>query len=99
MGHAGTVDSTHSFALSPAVDYTYSFSAADLAKLAQFINNGGDFAFGFNPDCHYFDTSVTMQITLGNATSSVPEPMSILLLGTVALVVTRQMRRKGFGKA
>lgn len=93
LGHAGTQDGTHSFAgPGSPVNYTYTFSATDLTTLASYINNGGDFAFGFSPDCHYFDTAVTMQISLGNA--SVPEPKSILLLGAVAFLLLRRIQRK-----
>ena len=98
--HAGTQDGTHSFygpqaqSGHAAVDYTYTFSGTDLSTLASYINAGGDFAFGFSPDCHYFDNSVTMQISLGNAASPVPEPGSILLLGTAAFFVIRKIRQK-----
>jgi hypothetical protein len=79
LGHAGTVDATHSFnGPGHLVDYTYILSQADLNKLALFINNGGNFAFGFNEDCHFFDNSVTFQMTV----APVPEPGSMLLLVT-----------------
>jgi hypothetical protein len=90
--HAGTIDQTHSFAANPiGVNYTYTLSAADLAKLTTYITSSGDFAFGFNADCHYFDNGVTMQMTF--APTAVPEPGSILLFGTVAILVAGRMRR------
>jgi PEP-CTERM motif len=98
LGHAGTQDATHSFYGPQAqsgqapVDYTYTFSTSDLATLATYINNGGDFAFGFNPDCHYYDTDVTVQITLANA--AVPEPTSILMLATIGFFAVWQIRRR-----
>jgi PEP-CTERM motif len=89
--HTGTIDQTHSFTNPTPVNYTYTLSAADLAVLTSYINNGGDFAFGFNSDCHYFDSGVTMQITF--APAAVPEPSSILLFGTVAILAAWRMRR------
>jgi hypothetical protein len=92
VGHAGPVDSTHSFGgPGTSVDYTYTFTASQLATLATYITNGGDFAFGFSPDCHYYDSSVTFQFT--TAPAAVPEPTSILLLATVAGFMIFQTRR------
>jgi hypothetical protein len=88
--HGGTVDQFHSFGTT-GVNYTYTLSTADLAVLTGYINSGGDFAFGFNPDCHYYDSGITMQISFASA---VPEPGSILLFGTVAILAARMRRRK-----
>jgi hypothetical protein len=92
LGHAGTVDATHSFnGPEHPVDYTYTLSQADLNKLALFINNGGNFAFGFNEDCHFYDSSVTFQMTV----APVPEPgsMSHLIIGLGAMAYFLRKRR------
>ena len=90
LGAVGTVDQTHSFNTT-AKNYIYTLSATDLTALTNYITNGGNFAFGFNPDCHYYDSGVTMQITF--AAAPVPEPGSILLFGTVGALVASRMRR------
>ena len=56
------------------------------------IRNGGDFAFGFDPDCHYFNNGITLTITAIPA--STPESPSIMLLGSgllVSMTVTVQV--------
>jgi hypothetical protein len=96
LGHAGTMDATHSFnGPGHPSNYTYTFTAADLTKLALFINNGGDFAFGFNEDCHFYDSSVTFQMTV----ASTPEPGSIVLLitGLAAMAYAMRKRRAALG--
>lgn len=47
------------------VDLTYIFSPALLTALTTYINNGNNFALGFDPDCHYWNTGVQFQITTG----------------------------------
>lgn len=59
---------------------TFNFSAAQLAALSQYIANGGDIAFGFDPDCHYFNNGITFSYTT-NPTAT-PEPATMTLLGT-----------------
>jgi hypothetical protein len=61
-----------------AQNYTFNFTAAQLVTLAAFINANGNIAFGFDPDCHYWNNGMTFTY----ATSPVPEPISMLLLGT-----------------
>jgi len=79
--------------------YTWNFDSAQLLKLAQYIAQGGDIAIGLDPDCHYFTDSVILSIeTTGGGTprSVVPEPASMVLLGSglSALYLRRRRNRQ-----
>lgn len=76
-----------------AVDFVHDFTPAQLASLASFIANGGNLAFGFDPDCHYWNNGITFEFVTGPA--SIPEPMSMLLLGSgLAGLYVRRRRQK-----
>ena len=82
-------------------NYTYTFqnnatNGYELNALMAAINNGGDFAIGLDPDCHYFNTGITLTLTYSDfgGSSAVPEPASMVLLGTGLLVAGRYRRKK-----
>ncbi len=62
-----------------AQHYTYTFTAAQLTALPGYIANGNNLAFGFDPDCHYWNNGIVFSFTTGPA---VPEPATMLLLGS-----------------
>jgi hypothetical protein len=68
-----------SFTTTP-VDWTYNFTGAQVLTLNNYIANGGDIAFGLDPDCHFFNDGVTFSMTTGPL-STVPEPASLSLMG------------------
>jgi len=70
--------------------YTYTFTAAQDAALLAYINNGGNIAIGFDPDCHYFNDGISLDIQTGKI-PAVPEPASLLMLGA-GLAAARRYR-------
>ena len=81
-----------SFSNSP-VDYTYTFTGAQLTALEQYLANGGDLALGFDPDCHYFNDGITFTLNF----TPVPEvanmvPIALLLIAAVGFEIRRRRR-------
>lgn len=64
-----------------AVTYTFTFTSAQLQLLSQYIANGNNIAFGFDPDCHFWNNGITFNYTTGTL-STTPEPATMTLLGT-----------------
>jgi len=54
--------------------FTYTFNAGQLAALNSALADA-NFGIGFDPDCHYYNNGIKMDIT----TKVVPEPISCLL--------------------
>ena len=74
-------------------DYTYNFTAAQLTALTNYINNGGNIAFGFDPDCHFFNDGITFTMNI----VPVPEvasviPVACLIAGAIVLEIRRRRR-------
>lgn len=72
-------------------NFSYEFSVEDLALFQSYVDDGGIVAFGFDPDCHFTNSGVRLEV--------VPEPTMITLLGLSllsfgGLSATRFRRRK-----
>ena len=63
-----------------ASTYVFTFTSAQLQALSTYLANGNNLAFGFDPDCHFWNNGITFAYTTGP--SAVPEPMTLTLLGT-----------------
>ena len=68
-----------------------------LDSLRAYIESGNDFALGFDPDGHFFNEGITLEIYTGGAAElnllENPEPASMILLGSgLAALVYRRRR-------
>jgi PEP-CTERM motif-containing protein len=79
-GTADTFLTSQSFGTT-AQTFVYNFTQAQISALASYIANGNNFALGFDPDCHYFNDGISLKIYT-EKTNTVPEPTTMLLLGT-----------------
>jgi hypothetical protein len=70
-GTANTFLTSRSFTMTPTT-FTYNFTAAQLVALQSYIANGGNIAFGLDPDCHFFNDGVkfTMSVPDGGTTAA-----------------------------
>lgn len=84
-----------------ASNYTYTLTSSQLTALSTYIASGGDFALGFDPDCHFFNDGITFTINtdVGSTRGVVPEPASLTLLtlGLAGAIARRRQLRAARG--
>ena len=78
-GTANTFLTQQSFSTTPG-DFVYTFTADQLQVLSTYFLNGSDIAFGFDPDCHFWNDGIAFTFT--TTPNTVPEPTTMVLLGT-----------------
>lgn len=66
---------------SQRADITYTFDASEVTVLNEYITAGENFGLGFDPDCHFYNSGVELNLTTGEARPPVPEPGTLALLG------------------
>ncbi len=74
---------------STAQDISYSFSNDEIAALVLYSQDG-NFGLGFDPDCHFYNSGVSLTIE----TSAVPIPAAVYLFGTGLLGIIGIRRKK-----
>jgi hypothetical protein len=75
------------------VTLTYDFATIGvLDELEAFISNGNNFALGFDPDCHYWNTGVNLVIV--TAPCSVPEAGNTVGLAGLGFGLIALLRRR-----
>jgi hypothetical protein len=76
-------------------NFTYNFSAADLAVLAADIADGNNIALGFDADCHFWNDGITLTInTQAAGGTGTPEPATLTLFALGLAGVLRKRLRK-----
>ena len=61
-------------------DFVFTFTQDQLKVLSAYFLNGSDIAFGFDPDCHFWNDGISFSFT--TAPTATPEPATMVLLGT-----------------
>ncbi|HEX3558007.1 MAG TPA: PEP-CTERM sorting domain-containing protein [Pyrinomonadaceae bacterium] len=91
-GTADTFLTSSSFTMTPT-NFVYNFTAAQVNALISYLSNDGKFALGFDPDCHFFNNGISLQIFTAPAQTT-PEPATLALLGTGLAGLYARKRRQ-----
>lgn len=72
----------------------YAFNATQLTALEDFFKNDGKVGFGFDPDCHYWNTGISFELNTGQKPQQqVPDSGTTAFLLTFGLIGLATLRR------
>ena len=90
-GTGNTFLTSQSFTTTP-ITFVYNFTADQLSVLNTYFLNGNNAAFGFDPDCHFWNNGIKLEFTTAD---TIPEPTTMVLLGSgIAGLYLKRRRRK-----
>jgi hypothetical protein len=78
--------------VNPPEDFTFTFSAAEVALLNSDLAKGGVFGIGLDPDCYYLNSGVTFTFTTTDP-PAIPAPGAVLL-GSIGVTIVGWLRRR-----
>ncbi|MBT3201805.1 MAG: PEP-CTERM sorting domain-containing protein [Phycisphaerales bacterium] len=73
-------------------DLSYSFDQDEIDALNNYAFDGR-FGLAFDPDCHFYNSGVTLDIVTETGTTPVPEPATMSLLALGGLAILRRRNR------